>query len=115
MTIKEFEKTYRGNLNTDHLEKFFPPEKTQNGICFKLPINNLKKVKKDTIVYIGEYAYTEGLDRIYTAGDFFEIAKDYAPKNFTKQQIENLANFIFEMIDWQPPQNFANEIDFDEE
>ena len=112
MTKTEFEKTYDGNLTKEHLEKYFPPQRTFNGICFKLPISNLKEVNEDTIVYVGEFAYTDGLDRICTAKDILETAKEYAPKDYTQNQIDDLADFIFDVIDWQSPESFANEIEF---
>ena len=111
MTKTEFEK-FCGNDYQKNLEKHFPPKKTLNGICFKLPINSLKEVNEDVIVYVGEFAYTEGLDRIYTARDILETAKEYAPKDYTQNQIDDLADFIFDVIDWQSPESFANEIEF---
>lgn len=94
------------------LKSIFRQKKTLNGICFKLPINSLKEVNEDVIVYVGEFAYTEGLDRIYTARDILETAKEYAPKDYTQNQIDDLADFIFDIIDWQSTESFANEIEF---
>lgn len=109
MTRTEFYEKYKGNYTKKDLEKEFPPEKTFNGICFKLKINDLKDVDPDTIVYIGEYAYRDNYDRIYTASDFFDIANEFLPQNATPEEIDERANELFKVVDWQSVEALADE------
>jgi len=109
MTRTEFYEKYKGNYTKKDLEKEFPPEKTCNGICFKLKINNLKDANPDTIVYVGEYAYSANSDRVYTANDFFDIAKEFLPQNATPEEIDERANELFYTVDWQSVEALADE------
>lgn len=115
MTKTEFYKKYEDNWTKEDLEKEFPPEETFNGFCFKLEIDDLKDVDPDTIVYIGEYAYSANCNRIYTASDFFNIANEFLPQNATPQEIDERANELFEAVDWQSVEALADEYAEDDE
>ena len=109
MTKTEFYEKYEGNWTKEDLEKEFPPKETFNGFCFKLEIDDLKSVDPDTIVYIGKYAYKDNSDRIYTSSDFFDIAREFLSQDATPEEIDERANELFKVVDWQSVEALADE------
>jgi len=109
MTITNFIRKYGSEYTPENITKEFPPQKTNNGICFKLNIKNLDEIDPKTIVYVSEFAYEGRTDEIYTVEDIKNILLIYSNGESLKKPIKQCVKNIFQIANWQKIEILADE------
>jgi hypothetical protein len=75
---------------------------------------NWDDIPDDEIIYIPEYAYENinnaDEDDVYTKADFRRLAREYEWEHeHTDEEIERIAEELFESCDWQHPESLIDE------
>ena len=109
MTITDFIKKYGTEWTSEDIKREFPPQKTANGICFKLNTNDPNKIDPNTIVYVSESAYEGRTNEIYTVEDISNILRIYFNTKLSKKTMEKYVKDLFQIADWQNIETLANE------
>lgn len=109
----------RQEFNRLNGTRYMPYEWIGQGYGYKLIDKKWDDMPDDEIIYIPEYAY-ENMDTVdevnaYTKTEFRRLTREYEWENeHTDEEIERIAEELFESCDWQFPESLINEGWFDD-
>lgn len=116
------EQVIKGIKSNDHkIMEVFESSDIGQGMGYKLD-KEWNKILPNEVIYIPEVGYSEydtdhirsfpvNADCVYSKQDFINIIKEYVKPS----RVEEEAQALFNMVDWQCPETLADELEFDED